>query len=104
MSIIHNFIKLQNNIENCFSRIKDIYKADLIEKNSTTPGIKFCIYGTDIAPDNTLNVKLIECNKGPSLSKFDDRDGALKYEMVRDAFAVVDIINDNTKSNFILIK
>ena len=83
---------LQGNIEKCFSKVCTRYKADFIKLNKDTPGIKFCIYGIDIAPDDKLDVLLIECNKGPSLDYKDKKDGALKYGMVRDAFAMVGII------------
>ena len=84
---------LQNNIEELFSNIRSIYKNDLIKLNQTTPGLKFCVYGTDIAPDENLNVQILECNKGASLDKKDERDGQLKFNMIRDCFGVVGIIS-----------
>jgi hypothetical protein len=91
---------LQKNVQECFRRVHEIYRNELVKKNKGSPGLQFCLYGADIAPDENLNVQIMELNKGPSLDKKDDRDGALKYGMVRDAFAVVDIISGEPK-NFI---
>lgn len=99
--------QLQQNIEKCLASIRDIYKDDLVRLNKDTPGTKFCIYGVDIAPNNILDVTVIELNKGPSLAKHDDRDGELKLAMIRDSFAVLGIIPDNERGvhskNFILL-
>jgi competence protein ComGC len=96
---------IQQNIEKCFSKIYKIYKDDFILLNKNTPGIKFCVYGADIAPDENLNIKIIELNKGPSLESKDERDGLLKYNMIRDAFGIVHILDDSEVNinNFILI-
>jgi hypothetical protein len=96
---------LQNNIINCFSTIHKLFRDDLVKKNKGSPGIKLSIFGCDIAPDENLNVTLMEINKGPSLDKKDDRDGELKSSMVRDAFGVIDIISGDSvnSKNFIEI-
>ena len=101
---INDAVKLQKNMRNCFAKMYDIYRPDLVNANKGSPGLKWCLYGCDIAPNEHLDIKLIECNKGPSLDKKDDRDGALKYGMVRDAFSVVNIISDNTHpENFVKV-
>ena len=99
---INDSVKLQKNIRNGFAKIYDIYREDLVSLNKGSPGLKWCLYGCDIAPNYQLEVKLIECNKGASLDKKDDRDGVLKYGMIRDAFSVVNIISGHS-DNFIKI-
>lgn len=64
---------------------------------------KFCttfqLFGVDIALDNNLIPKIIECNKGPSLTINDDRDGQLKKSLVKDIFKVLGVIK-NEEHNF----
>ncbi len=62
----------------------------------------FQLFGVDIALDDKLDPKIIECNKGPNLLKNDDRDGELKTALVKDIFKVINII-DNNHNNFIQI-
>ena len=40
--------------------------------------MKFQIFGADIAPDENLNVTIMEINKGPDIGFKDERDGNLK--------------------------
>lgn len=100
---IRNSHILQKNIEKCVSVVKNKYRDDFVKLNSETPGIKFCVYGIDIAPNEDLDVVIIEANKGCSLNYHDERDGALKFGMIRDAFAVVNILDTNSADNFIEI-
>jgi hypothetical protein len=53
------------------------------------PHTRFLIYGVDLAPDTNLNIKIMEINKGPDLSYKDQRDAAVKLNMVKDALALV---------------
>ncbi len=62
----------------------------------------FQLFGVDIALDENLEPKIIECNKGPNLLKNDDRDGNLKTALVNDIFKVLNVI-DNDHNNFIQI-
>jgi len=91
---------------------KNIYKliADLILSVET----KFCkenefnfcttfqLFGIDLALDDKLEPKIIECNKGPNLIENDERDGQLKTSLVKDIFKIVNII-DNNHNNFVQI-
>lgn len=98
--------KLQKNIENAFYKLRQKYKNDFVQLNKNTPGLKFCIYGIDIAPDEDLNVLIIEANKGCSLDYKSKKDGQVKYNMVRDAFGLVGILpfkNEVEEDNFIQI-
>ena len=90
-----------NNLQKLFKMIKDAYAITLYSENVNIPGTKFLIYGCDVAPDQNLDMKLMEINKGPDLSfKDDDRDKNLKIGLIRDAFELVGIeINDNGNNN-----
>ena len=72
---------LQKNINVCFRELRNKYKSEFVKLNKDTPGIKFCIYGIDIAPDENLEVLVIEANKGCSLDYKDKKDGEVKYNM-----------------------
>ena len=99
---------LKDNIVKLFKNILKAYEEILIHnelelyKQGNAPS-KFVIMGCDVAPDEKLNVKLMEMNKGPELKQFDKRDGELKYNMILDAFNVCKIINTQHKSNFIKV-
>ena len=57
----------------------------------------------DVAPDNNLNVKVMEINKGPDLSAKDDKDDKVKNKVSEDVFRTVGLIKDNEMSEFIKI-
>ena len=67
---------------------------------------KFCttfqLFGIDVALDENLKPKIIECNKGPNLIINDDRDGQLKKSLVKDIFKVLGIIK-NESHNFVRV-
>ena len=63
---------------------------------------KFVIMGADIAVDKDLSVKLMEINKGPDLGYKDKRDGSVKYNLIKNTFAKMKII-DTISENFITI-
>lgn len=80
---------LWTNILNMMSNVRKTYAQKLSEMNKKYPGTKFLIHGCDIAPDENLNVKLIEINKGPDLSYKDERDKYVKLNMVKNALRLV---------------
>jgi len=101
--------KLKQNIRKLFTNVMNAYK-DILDANELevhrqrhAPN-KFVIMGCDVAPDEHLNVKLMEINKGPELKQFDKRDGELKHNMVLDAFNICKVVNnENHKTNFIKV-
>ena len=97
---------LQTNIEKALYTSMTLYRDDLIRLNKNSPGLKFSILGVDIAPDKNMNVLIMEKNKGVSIDKKDDRDGELKYNMIKDTFGVVGIIGGDKvdPNNFILLQ
>ena len=91
---------LWNNIMGVMSHVRETYQDRLTENNKMYPGTKFLIYGCDIAPDNRLDVKLIEINKGPDLGYKDERDKQVKFNMVSDAFRLVGMTGTTTMGDF----
>jgi hypothetical protein len=67
---------------------------------------KCVIMGADVAVDADLGIKLMEINKGPDLRYKDERDGHVKFNMIRDTFYELGLITDSDndkiiKSNFV---
>lgn len=66
-----------------------VYEPWFRRANAGVPGTKFMVYGCDVAPDADLGVKVMEVNKGPDLGYKDERDRAVKFEMVKEMVQVV---------------
>lgn len=62
--------------------------------------LKFQIYGVDVAVNEDLSVKIMEINKGPDLNSKDKRDCDVKYNMIKDAFKIVDVLDNDNKNDF----
>lgn len=96
-----NSLKLKKSIINLFKAVKDSYKNKILSENKLKNIKYFSIFGCDIAPDENLNVKLIEINKGPDLSYKDKRDEYVKYNLLKDC---IDIVYNNIyNNNYIVI-
>ena len=65
--------------------------------------VRFQLFGADVAPDNNLEVKLIEINKGPDLGAKDNKDNQVKDKVVRDVFDITGLIRGKTFNEFIKI-
>jgi len=83
---------LYKNIVALFNLLIAPYIPIFTNENSTLPGVKFTIFGCDIAPSSNFGAKLMEVNKGPDLGYKDDRDRILKQGMVREALGIVGIL------------
>jgi hypothetical protein len=94
---------LWENLANTFKSVKKCYRNNLIAKNQGLHGIKFNIYGVDIAPDENLNTQVIEINKGPDLSYKDARDKQVKLNLVLDCLTLVKLIKNGNPTNFIKV-
>lgn len=81
--------KLQINLVKTFQALKTAYAPVLSSKNNRHNIMNFNIFGVDIAPDDSLEIKIIEINKGPDLSYKDERDKQVKYNLVCDCFNLV---------------
>lgn len=96
------FATMWGNVKTSMSLIKKTYSTALANENKDVPGVKFLVYGCDLAPDETFNIKIMEINKGPDLSYKDERDKRLKMELVRHTLSTVGIIKSNgSKSSFV---
>lgn len=94
-------LKLQNNLVSFFKTFKNIYNNPLQDLNSK--GKRFNVFGVDIAPDEALNVKIMEVNKAPDLSFKDERDGEVKLNLVKDMFTLVGLNPGGNPDNFIMV-
>lgn len=74
---------LMKNVRECFAFLESRYTKDMKLLNASIPGVKFSIFGCDVAPDKDLGVTLMEINKGPDLNYKDDRDKNVKLTMVK---------------------
>lgn len=81
---------LRDNLKQLLSEIMrslhSLLKTNELDTRSSPN--RFIIMGCDVAPDDRLNVKLMEINKGPDLKAKDERDGALKLNLVKDALRI----------------
>ena len=92
------------NIIACFKTIFKTLKKTIVDIEADISLNKFVIMGADVAVDEDLGIKLMEINKGPDLRYKDERDGKVKFKMVRDTFYELGLLNDKSiKSNYIKI-
>lgn len=89
------------NTREMMSYVAKVFQPILSKANTRVPGVKFSIFGCDVAIDDEFNVSLIEINKGPSLDPHDDRDATLKLDMVRSAHEIAGIIPSNGQGGWI---
>ena len=67
-----------------------------MKKNDINDGVnRFIILGADVSPDQDLNVKLLEMNKGPDLKAKDDRDRAVKEKLVHECINLLKTPDDS---------
>ena len=99
----YNSELLKSNIKGLFGNIMGAVKAPLCNNKKLKKSMRFQIFGADVAPDNTLNVKLIEINKGPDLGSKSARDNAIKQEVVKDIFDIVGLVKKKTDNKFIRV-
>jgi hypothetical protein len=108
---------IENNIRNQKLKISDIYfdriykllsqvfmafvgkicKSDKLLNNTS-----FQLFGVDIAVNDKLNPMIMEINKGPDLGAKDKKDSDLKHGVIKDTFAIVNVIKGDT-SKFIKV-
>ena len=87
-------IKLKNNLIFLMKKIFNSIKSRVCTKLNLEKGISFQLFGCDIAPDNNLNCKLIEINKGPDMGFKDGRDGDLKKSVMMSIFNLINLNDD----------
>jgi hypothetical protein len=98
-------ISSKNVFNNIYILLRDLMiSADiqLCQQNDFKFCTTFQLFGIDIALDENLQPKIIECNKGPNLNVNDKRDGQLKKSLVKDIFKVLGIVKDGNH-NFVKI-
>lgn len=96
-------VKAKKFDDNVVLKMKGIMQAlskEICSNKELDHHMKFQIFGADIAPDENLNVTIMEINKGPDIGFKDERDGNLKKKMVSDVFTIIEPINGNTEHDF----
>ena len=96
----YNSNTLKHNIKNLFEKIMSAINLGICNRKLSDTNLLFQLFGTDIAPDNNLNVKLIEINKGPDMGGKDARDNAVKDAVIKDIFKTIGNI-PNKNNGFI---
>lgn len=96
---VETFGRMFTNIKGMMKHLKSAYQELFIRHNESIPGTKFLVYGCDVAPNENLDVKLMEVNKGPDMSYKDDRDKEVKLNMMTDVFEKVDIIDTSSDTD-----
>ena len=94
---------LMTNILDLIKNVFRIFDNKLGNKDKLKNNLKFQIYGVDIAVDEHLKVKMMEINKGPDLNSKDKRDCAVKYNLIKDTFKTVDLLDNDDKNGFIRV-
>lgn len=94
------------NLMSCFKKVFRALHKPIIEMETNFSMNKCVIMGADVAVDADLGIKLMEINKGPDLRYKDERDGHVKFNMIRDTFYELGLITDSDndkiiKSNFV---
>jgi hypothetical protein len=92
-SIIETMRKLASVYRPIFSQNHQKNKS-IGKRNRKKEITHWTIFGCDLAPNSLCtNVKIMEVNKGPDLSYKDERDKALKFNMVKEALKIVGVPN-----------
>jgi hypothetical protein len=89
------------NINDLLKNVLDVFVDKL---GNSDIGYSFQLYGIDVAIDDELNAMMMEINKGPDISVKDERDGAVKRQLIKDMLKITGLIKfDNTdKPDFTL--
>ena len=95
--------KLDNNLMGIFKKIVSAIKGSICNGENVKDTTTFQIFGTDIAPDPELNMKIMEFNKGPDMSFKDERDGEVKKKLNKDIFNLLGMYNYDEKNEFIRV-
>lgn len=96
-------VKLEKNILEFFKSFRQVYAKKVLNENRGTKNMRFNVFGVDIAPDEMLNVKIMEVNKAPDLSYKDERDADVKLRMVKDMLTLVGISSAGNPNNFAMV-
>ena len=96
-SILHD--NLKQLLSEIMRSLYPLLKTNELDTKSSPN--RFIIMGCDVAPDEKLNVKLMEINKGPDLKAKDERDGALKLNLVKDALRICGVLPDQPSDSVV---
>lgn len=94
---------LFNNIDALMVQVMNACGNALCNLNVLKNNITFQLFGIDVAPDESLNVQIMEMNKGPDMNAKDERDRNLKIKVQEDVFDLLGIIRCDTENEFRLV-
>lgn len=89
---------LRANVRRTLRTVFQTYIPLLKEEDSLNLKTNFVILGCDLSVDRTLNVKLMEINKGPDMNTKDSRDGSLKQDLVSNSLRLAGAIPGSPKN------
>jgi tubulin polyglutamylase TTLL7 len=106
MQIRNKNIKLSTFIFNKINELVKIVLDTFVDKlGNMNLGHSFQLYGIDVAINENLDAMMMEINKGPDLSTKDEKDGAVKKQLIRDMLKITGLIkySANDKPDFTLV-
>lgn len=92
--------KFDNNVVLTMKAVMKALSKEICSNKKLDQHTRFQIFGADIAPDENLNVTIMEINKGPDIGFKDEKDGALKKNMVEDVFKIIEPLEGDLPHNF----
>jgi len=102
----YNFKKYMSNLIKCFRKVLYAIEPYICKQKNLINNTRFQLFGCDIAPDNDLNVRILEFNKGPDFTPKDSRDKKVKLKVLHDILDLIDdvnIIDLEEENNFVKI-
>jgi hypothetical protein len=104
-SVIYNKEKVSDIV---FNRIYNLITKTMISMSTTVcqgshlqEHLTFQLFGLDMAVNYKLEPMIIEVNKGPDLSKKDERDGSVKVALLTDMLTLLKASKNGNSSNYI---
>ena len=99
-----NITKFRNNMHSLLKKVFIALKNHICNDNYLKENKTFQLFGVDLAPDNQMEFKIIEINKGPNMKiVHDNYDKATKGIVMNDVFDKVGIIKSNYRNGFITL-
>jgi hypothetical protein len=86
------------NAKELFSKVMKAINRKICKNDKLSNHVRFQLFGCDLAPDENLNGKLIEINKGPDMGAKDLRDKKVKDTVMEDIFKIVDPLHKEDKN------
>lgn len=96
----YNKNSLFNNIDKMLINVFEAIEPSICISKHLNNNTRFQLFGADIAPDENLNCKLMEFNKGPDMGAKDERDKLVKKTVQEDIYNLLGLIKLNRYNEF----